>query len=191
VLGRLVSAAEDAWRKTTISDCCSGARLLVWSGLWPLQSSAASAFSSARLLVALICLATCDHQPPMALGTIRASPAASLVLVRSGPQPLWSMAASLLARLPLGLVPINKAPGRLAFSTSQRLAAGTWRSPAIVLARSSSWLLKPSASLSLAFDLHPVTLSPLVCFHVCLHAGKCVFASLLPTGIAIPRSSAL
>ena len=48
--------------------------------------------------------------------------------------------------------------GRLAFSTSQR---GTWRSLAIVLARSSPWLLKPSASLSLALDLHPVTLSGL------------------------------
>ncbi len=40
VLGRLMSAAEDAWRKATTSDCCSGARLLVWSGPWPLQSSA-------------------------------------------------------------------------------------------------------------------------------------------------------
>ena len=51
-------------------------------------------------------------------------------------------------------------------------------------------LLGPSAGLT-AFPLLPVTLSPLVCFHVCLHARKCVFASLLPTGIAIPQSSAL
>jgi hypothetical protein len=80
--------------------------------------------------------------------------------------------------------------GRLALSTSQRLAAGARRSPALVFAHFSPWLLKPSASPSLALDLHLVTLLPLVCFHACLHACKCVSALLLPTGIAIPRSSA-
>ncbi len=39
--------------------------------------------------------------------------------------------------------------------------SGTWRCPAIVLARSSPWILKPSTSPSLALDLHPVTLLPL------------------------------
>ena len=68
--------------------------------------------------LALICLATCGHQPPMALDNIRASPAASLVVARSGTRPLWSMAASLLGRLPLRLVPIGQTPGSDIFQSA-------------------------------------------------------------------------
>ncbi len=105
---------------------------------------------------------------PLALGALRRS--ATLALSRHSAWPLVL--------------------GRLALTTSQRLAAGARRSPAIILARSSPRLFMPSASPSLALDLYPVTLSPHVYFHACLHARKCVFASLLRTGIAIPRSSA-
>ncbi len=105
----------------------------------------------------------------------------SCILFASDMQP--ALALSCHSAWPLVL-------GRLALSTSQRLAAGARRSPALVFAHFSPWLLKPSASPSLALDIHLVTLLPLVCFHACLHACKCVSALLLPTGIAIPRSSA-
>ena len=54
----------------------------------------------------------------MALDDIRASPAASLVLARSGPRPLWSMAASLLGCLPFGLVALDQAPGSDIFQSA-------------------------------------------------------------------------
>ena len=63
-------------------------------------------------------LATYGYQSPMALDNIWASPAASLVLARSGPRPLWSMAASLLGCLPLGLVPLDQAPGSDIFQSA-------------------------------------------------------------------------
>jgi hypothetical protein len=85
----------------------SGAQLLMALGV--LQRSAA---------LALSCLPTCGHQPPMALDNIRASPAASLVVARSGTRPLWSMAASLLGRLPLRLVPIGQTPGSDIFQSA-------------------------------------------------------------------------
>ena len=68
--------------------------------------------------LALSYLATYGHQSPMALDNTRASPAASLVLARSGPRPLWSMAASLLGCLSLGLVPLDQAPSSDIFQSA-------------------------------------------------------------------------